>query len=268
MREEASPLPDDAGHVRTRILGPVLEIRFQRPPANAIDPESSRQLGRAFEAFRDDAELRVAVLTGEGRFFSAGWDLKYSAASRGAHDFGPGGFGGLQHLPGLNKPVIAAVNGMAVGGGFELALAADMILCSADARFALPEIRAGTLANSATIRLHRRIPYHVAMELLYTGRWMDAAEAHRLGLVNEVVPAADLRHRALALAATLAEGPSLVFAAIKEVVRETEAMSFADAARMISERAFPTVATLFDSEDQREGARAFAEKRPPVWRGK
>lgn len=268
MCEEASPLPDDAGHVRTRILGPVLEVRFQRPPANAIDPESSRQLGRAFEAFRDDARLRVAVLTGEGRFFSAGWDLKYSAASRGAHDFGPGGFGGLQHLPGLNKPVIAAVNGMAVGGGFELALAADMILCSADARFALPEIRAGTLANSATIRLHRRIPYHVAMELLYTGRWMDAAEAHRLGLVNEVVPAAELRHRALALAATLAEGPPLVFAAIKEVVRETEAMPFADAARMISERAFPTVATLFDSEDQREGARAFAEKRPPVWRGK
>lgn len=254
--------------MRTRVHGRVLEIRFRRPPANAIDPESSRQLGRAFEAFRDDPDLRVAVLTGDGRFFSAGWDLKYSAASRGAHDFGPGGFGGLQHLPGLNKPVVAAVNGMAVGGGFELALAADLILCSEDARFALPEIRAGTLANSATIRLHRRIPYHVAMELLYTGRWMDAAEARRLGLVNEVVPAAGLRDRALALAATLADGPPLVFAAIKEVVRETEAMAFADAARMIRERAFPAVAALFDSEDQREGARAFAEKRPPVWRGR
>lgn len=268
MRPEDPPGQDEAGHVRTRVHGRVLEIRFRRPPANAIDPESSRQLGRAFEAFRDDPDLRVAVLTGDGRFFSAGWDLKYSSASRGAHDFGPGGFGGLQHLPGLNKPVVAAVNGMAVGGGFELALAADLILCSEDARFALPEIRAGTLANSATIRLHRRIPYHVAMELLYTGRWMDAAEARRLGLVNEVVPAAGLRDRALALAATLADGPPLVFAAIKEVVRETEAMAFADAARMIREQAFPAVAALFDSEDQREGARAFAEKRPPVWRGR
>lgn len=266
--EPNDPGKDAAGCVRTRIEGQVLEIRFQRPPANAIDAESSRQLGRAFEAFRDDPDLRVAVLTGDGRFFSAGWDLKYSAATTGAHDFGPGGFGGLQHLPGLNKPVIAAVNGMAIGGGFELALAADLILCSEDARFALPEIRAGTLANAATIRLHRRIPYHIAMELLYTGRWMDAPEAHRLGLVNEVVPAADLQRRAFALARTLAEGPPLVVAAIKEVVRETEAMSFSDAARMIREKAFPTVATLFGSEDQREGARAFTEKRPPVWRGR
>ena len=129
-------------------------------------------------------------MTGAGeRFFSAGWDLKAAAEGETPDaDFGVGGFGGLQELPGLNKPVIAAVNGMAVGGGFELALSADLILAAEHARFALPEIKAGQLADAATIKLPRRIPHHVAMELLLTGRWMDAEEARRWGLVNEVVP--------------------------------------------------------------------------------
>jgi crotonobetainyl-CoA hydratase len=183
-------------------------------------------------------------------------------------DYGVGGFAGLQELPGLNKPVIAAVNGMAVGGGFELALSADMILAAEHARFALPEIKAGTLADAATLKLPRRMPYHIAMELLLTGRWMDAAEAARWGLVNEIVPAADLLPRARALAQMLADGPPLVFAAIKEVVREAETLSFHDAIARIMRRGFPSVATLYASEDQLEGARAFAEKRAPVWQGR
>ena len=124
----------------------------------------------------------------------------------------------VQELPGLDKPAIAAVNGMAVGGGFELALSFDMILASNTASFALPEIRAGTFADAATIKLPKRMPFHIAMELLLTGRWMNAQEAHRWGVVNEVVEPAALLDRAWELARLLEGGPSLVFAAIKEVV--------------------------------------------------
>jgi crotonobetainyl-CoA hydratase len=250
--------------------GAVLEVTLDVPKANAISAATSRIMGETFAAFRDDETLRVAIVTGAGeRFFSAGWDLKGAAAGEPPDaDYGIGGFGGLQELPGLNKPVIAAVNGMAVGGGFELALSADMILAAEHARFSLPEINAGTLADAATLKLPRRMPFHIAMELLLTGRWMNAAEAARWGLVNEILPAADLLPRARALAHMLADGPPLVFAAIKEVVREAETLSFHDAIARIMRRGFPTVATLYASEDQLEGARAFAEKRAPVWRGR
>jgi crotonobetainyl-CoA hydratase len=164
--------------------------------------------------------------------------------------------------------VIAAVNGMAVGGGFELALSCDLIVAAETARFALPEIEAGTLADAATVKLPRRMPFHVAMELLLTGRWMEAEEAKRWGIVNEVVPAERLLARALELAERLAEGPPLVFAAIKEVVRESWPLPEQEALRRINRREYPTVARLYDSEDQKEGARAFAEKRKPVWQGR
>ena len=182
-------------------------------------------------------------------------------------DYGVGGFGGLQELIGLNKPVIAALNGMAVGGGFELALSADIILAAEHVRFALPEIKAGTLADAATIKLARRIPHHIAMDLLLTGRWMDVTEAKHWGLVNEVLPAGKLLDRARELAALLADGPPLVFAAIKEVMRETEGMPFLTAMALVNRRKFRTVDTLYASEDQKEGPRAFAEKRAPVWKG-
>ena len=206
------------------------------------------------------------------RFLPAaiGWDLK-SAAATGEppdSDYGVGGFGGLQALPGLNKPVIAAVNGMCVGGGFEIALSADLIVAAEDARFSLPEIKAGTLADAATLKLPRRIPYHIAMDLLLTGRWMQAPEARHFGLVSEVVAPEQLLPRARDLAALLAAGPPLVFAAIKEVMRESEGVPFAQALARINARGFPTVATLYASEDQLEGPRAFAEKRAPVWKGK
>src|SRR5690606_6707577 len=162
--------------VRTRREASILEVTLDRPKANAIDLATSRLLGETFQSFRDDPELRVAILrTAGSRFFSAGWDLKAAAAGDPVDgDYGVGGFGGLQMLPDLNKPVIACVDGMAVGGGFELALSCDLIYASDRSSFALPEIRAGTLADAATVKLPKRMPYHIAMELLLTGRWMDA----------------------------------------------------------------------------------------------
>ncbi len=256
--------------IRTERRGRVLEVTLDRPKANAIDAATSRRMGEVFAGFRDDPELRVAIVTGGGeKFFCAGWDLKSVAESEVPDmDFGVGGFGGLQELPGLGKPVIAAVNGMAVGGGFELALSADLIIAAEHARFALPEIKAGTLADAATIKLPRRIPYHVAMDLLYTGRWMDSGEALRLGLLREVVPAARLLDAARELAELLANGPPLVFAAIKEVVRETAHLSVQAAFDLVNRQQLDSVRTLYNSDDMKEGARAFAEKRAPVWRGR
>ena len=250
--------------------GAVLEVVLDRPKANAIDLETSRQMGEVFTDFRDDDDLRVAIITGAGdKFFCPGWDLKAAAGGDAVDgDYGKGGFGGLQELRDLNKPVIAAVNGIACGGGLELALSADIILAADHATFALPEIRSGTVADAASIKLPKRIPYHIAMEMLLTGRWFDAEEAARWGLINRIVPAAGLMEEARTLAAQLADGPPLVFAAIKEIVREAEDMKFQDAMNRITKSQFATVERLYRSEDQLEGAQAFAEKRNPVWKGR
>jgi crotonobetainyl-CoA hydratase len=257
--------------LRTRTEDGVLEVTLDRPPANAIDLATSRHMGEVFAGFRDDPTLRVAVLRTEGdKFFSAGWDLKAAAGGDPVDgDYGVGGFGGIQELPHLDKPVIAAVHGIAVGGGFELALSCDLIYASASTWFGLPEIHAGTLADAATIRLPKRMPYHVAMDLLMTGRRLEVDEAARWGLVNEVMPDEDaVLARAWETARLLAAGPPLVFAAIKETARVAENLTFAEAMRLVATSALPTVATLYQSEDQLEGARAFAEKRPPQWRGR
>lgn len=256
--------------VTTRIDGQVFEVTLDRPPANAIDLATSRRLGEVFAGFRDDPDLRVAVVRTAGeKFFCAGWDLKAAADGDAVDgDYGVGGFGGIQMLPGLDKPVIAIVDGMAVGGGFELALSCDLIYASTGARFALPEITAGTLADAATLRLPRRIPYHVAMEMLLTGRWMEAAEAHRWGLVNAVLAPHALGGEVFAVAHRLAQGPPLVYAAIKEVLRESQTAAFEDAMARIARSDYPSVRTLYASQDQLEGARAFAEKREPRWQGR
>ncbi len=256
--------------IKTKRDGGIFEVRIDRPKANAIDLKTSRIMGNIFEEFRDDPELRVAIITGTGeKFFCPGWDLKAAADGDAVDgDYGVGGFGGLQELSNQNKPVIAAINGICCGGGLEFALCADIIIAADHATFALPEIRSGTVADAASIKLPKRIPYHIAMEMLLTGRWLDATEANRWGFVNEIVPADALMDRAWEVARLIESGPPLVYAAIKEVVREAESMQFQDALDKITQRQFNTVDVLYGSDDLLEGAKAFAEKRDPVWQGK
>lgn len=256
--------------VKTERRGQVLEVTLDRPKANAIDLHTSRIMGEVFREFRDDDSLRVAIITGGGdKFFCPGWDLKAAADGDEVDgNYGVGGFGGIQEMRAMNKPIIAAVNGICCGGGLEWALSADIILAADHASFALPEIRSGTVADAASIKLPKRIPYHIAMEMLLTGRWIDAEEAARWGMVNRIIPAVDLMTEARALADHLASGPPLVYAAIKEIVRDAEGMTFQDAMNRITKRQFGSVDVLYSSEDQMEGARAFAEKRDPRWQGR
>src|ERR1700746_3482930 len=213
--------------IRTRADGPILEVTIDRPKANAIDLAASRRLNEVFTSFRDDPALRVAIVTGAGeRFFSPGWDLKAAAAGEQSdEDWGVGGFAGLNYPRNLDKPLISAVNGIACGGGFEMVLGTDIIVMEEHARFALPEINVGVLADAGTIKLRRRVPYHVAVEFLMTGRWMDAAEAKHWGLANHVVAKGQAMAKAREIAQQLVAGAPLRFPAVKQPPRPTQMVS-------------------------------------------
>ena len=254
--------------IKTATDGAILEVTIDRPKANAINLAASRRLNEVFTAFRDDPALRVAILTGAGeRFFCPGWDLKAAAAGEQSdEDWGAGGFGGLNHPRNLDKPLIAAVNGIACGGGFEIVLGTDIIVMEEHAKFALPEINVGVLADAGTIKLRRRIPYHVAVEFLLTGRWMDAHEAKHWGLANHVVPRGQGLAKAREIARQLADGPPLLFPAIKQLLRQSEMV--AEHAAFELHDSLSGVQKVIHSEDLKEGASAFAAKRKPVWKGR
>ena len=248
----------------------VLTITLDRPKANAINVSTSLALYAAFRRLQDDDRLRVAIVTGTGRFFSAGWDLHGANDGEAIDaDHGPGGFAGLTEFFGLDKPVIAAVNGLAMGGGFELALAADMIVASEAAEFALPEVRLGMLADSGgVLRLPRRLPRAIASEMLFTGRRMGAQEAARWGLVNQVVAPEQLLAAARSLAEQVVAAAPLPVAALKQVLRATESQPLADAYRTLRGTEVPAYRAMLVSQDAKEGPLAFSQKRPPVWRGR
>jgi crotonobetainyl-CoA hydratase len=255
--------------IRVERRDSTLEVTIDRPKANAIDSATSRELGDAFIGFRDDPELLVAIVTGAGeRFFSAGWDLK-AAAAGDPEDFGSGGFAGLTELFDLEKPVIAAVNGYAAGGGFELALACDLALASATAEFSLPEVNRGFVPDAGgVLRLPKRVPRPLAMELLLTGRALGAEEAARWGLVNRVVDAERLMPEARGLADLIASGAPLAIRAVKAIVAATEELPVEQGYESMRTGRIPAYDRVLSSEDAEEGPRAFAEKRDAVWRGR
>lgn len=248
--------------------GMVMEITLDRPKANAIDTQTSRKLAEAFISFRDDPSLRVAIITGSGeKFFSAGWDLKAEEAVDANH--GPGGFAGLTELFDLDKPVIAAVNGMAVGGGFELALACDLIVAAEDAEFFLPEVSLGIIPDSGgVLRLPKRLPSAVAREMLFTGRRLGTEEAKHFGLVNYVVPKSELMDYTRNLASEIADSAPLAIKAIKKILEHTETIGVEEGFKLMRSGQISQYTEMLRSEDIFEGKSAFEERRKPIWSGK
>ena len=245
--------------------GGTAVMTIDRPKANAIDSATSKAMGEVFASLDSDPLVRAIVLTGAGaKFFSAGWDL--SAGEDFDSDYGIGGFGGFPELPDRATPVIAAVNGMAVGGGFEIAMAADLIVAAEHAQFWLPEPALGILPDAGAVRLPRLLPPHVARELLLTGRRMGADEARRWGLVNRVVPADELLNAALELATAVAASAPLSIAALLDIERRTINRNLDEA--MASLKSLDSYRRAIDSEDAREGQAAFTERRPPTWHGR
>ncbi len=243
----------------------IATLTIDRPKANAIDAATSFAMGEAFVGFEADPSVRAVIVTGAGdRFFSAGWDLGADEAFDS--DYGAGGFGGFVDLPGRTKPVIVAVNGMAVGGGFEIAVAADLIVAAEHATFFLPEAGLGILPDAGSVRLPRLLPQHIAREVLYAGRRLSAADAERFGIVNRVVPASDLQTAAAELAQRIVANAPLSVAAIMDIERQTAHLDPIEAMAFI--KTLPSYRAAIDSEDAAEGTASFAEKRPPVWRGR
>ncbi len=257
--------------------GHVLEGTLNKPKVNAIDQAMSRELGAAFALLRDDPDLRVAILTATGeRIFSAGWDLKALDAGDTKldnwwedGDYGDGGFAGLTENWTLKKPVIAALNGLAIGGGFELAMACDLVIAAEHVAFSLPEMPLGMVPDAGAIqRLPRRIPYNIAMEMLLLGRRMPAAEAAHYGLVNKVVPMDQLMTAARDWAGQIADAAPLAVQTVKEVLRAIDTVPLKGAFETMRTGDLPVYRSMLKSEDAEEGVRAFVEKRKPVFKGR
>ena len=253
----------------------VLIVVLDRPKANAIDLETSRKLGAAMVMLRDDPELSVGIVTGGGeKIFCAGWDLK--ALNSGEmqtdnwweQDYGPGGFAGLTELWDLNKPVIAALNGLVIGGGFELALACDLMIAAEHVEFALPELPLGLVPDAGAIqRLARRLPYNKAMEMYLLGQRMSAQEAASYGLVNKVVPADALMDTAMAWAQQLTKVAPLALQSVKELLRAIEGDTIQEAFQTMRTADLPIYRQLLKSDDALEGVSAFVDKRDADFKG-
>ena len=269
-------IPGD-DQVQVKIDGNLMLITIDRPRANAIDLPTSRKLGEAFVYFRDTPELKVAIVTGAGeKIFCAGWDLKALDAGDTplenwweAEDPDLGGFAGITEMWNLNKPVIAALNGLTIGGGFEIALACDLIIAADHVEFALPELPLGLIPDAGAVqRLPKRIPYNIALEMLYLGRRMPAEEARHYGLVNRVVPADQLMDAAREWAAQMAEVAPLALQSIKEVLRAIEGEPTEKAFHKMRYDDLPTYKAMLSSSDAEEGVKAFVEKRDARFKGK
>jgi enoyl-CoA hydratase len=242
----------------------VLTITINRPAQkNAVSRAVAVQLTSALDELDTNPSLLVGVLTGAGGTFSAGMDLK--AFAKGETPILPGrGFGGLTQAV-VRKPLIAAVEGWALGGGFEMALACDLIVAAQDARFGLTEVKRGLIAGEGgVIRLPQRMPYHVALKVLLTGEPISAVDASRYGLVSELTAPGGALAGAHELAGRITVNAPLALAKVKQIIRETQGLNDADAFRRQAQDA----RSLLDTEDAREGAVAFAEKRAPVWHGR
>jgi enoyl-CoA hydratase len=244
--------------------GMVAVLRFNRPEArNAINPETSAAMAEILDAIEDDPEVRAVVLTGTGEIFSAGADLKVIAAGRGAEIAGAkGGFAGVgtRNFP---KPLIAAVQGPALAGGFEIVLSCDLVVAADTARFGIPEVQRGLLAaGGGLLRLPKRVPLAVALELAMTGDPIDAPRALQLGLVNRVVPAAQVVDEAVALAERIGQNSPIAVRQSRQLVREAVELTEEQGWRRTNE----LMMAVFESGDAVEGATAFAEKRAPVWK--
>lgn len=248
--------------------GAVLIITIERPEVlNALNEEAHFELNRAFDLYAAATDLRVAIITGAGeRAFCVGTDLKALALS-GDYAYPPGGFGGITKRFDLWKPVIAAVNGLCLGGGLEIVAACDLAIASEHAEFALPEPRVGlaALGGGALQRLARQMPMKEAMGLVLTAKRIAADEARRISLINEVVPRGTALARALAIARDMLECAPLSLEASKQVLHQSVAEPDLAAAMR---RRYPAAERMLASEDAIEGPRAFAEKRKPRWQGR